>query len=215
MQHFTDEDMIDGLLHGRDAAAEHLCRQLRPVIERTLRRLFPGCEDHDDLVQSSLERVVRTLIEKRFAGACSLSTWASTIAAHVGIDAMRSRTRERGLFRVGLTSSPDVLAQPEAVPLERKLEARSELSCLKDVLDALSPEQRQTLLLHDVLGLELKDIANETGVTPAAAQSRLVRGRKELMRHRNARRSLESLPEDWLEKVERKGRKADGGRQTS
>ncbi|HEY6562133.1 MAG TPA: RNA polymerase sigma factor [Polyangiaceae bacterium] len=215
MQHFTDEDMIDGLLQGRDAAAEHLCRQLRPVIERTLRRLFPGCEEHDDLVQSSLERVVRTLIEKRFAGACSLSTWASTIAAHVGIDAMRSRTRERGLFRVGLTSSPDVLAQPEAVPLERKLEARSELSCLKDVLDALSPEQRQTLLLHDVHGLELKDIASETGVTPAAAQSRLVRGRKELMRHRNARRSLESLPEDWLEKVERKGRKADGGRQTS
>ena len=215
MHDFTDEDIIDGLLQGRNAAAEHLCRQLRPVIERTLRRLFPGCEDHDDLVQASLERVVRTLVEKRFERACSLSTWASTIAAHVGIDAMRSRTRERGLFRVGLSSSPDVLAQPEAVPLERKLEARSELSCLKDVLDTLSPEQRQTLLLHDVLGLELKDIANETGVTPAAAQSRLVRGRKELMRHRNARRSLESLPEDWLEKIERKGRNADGGHQSS
>jgi RNA polymerase sigma-70 factor (ECF subfamily) len=215
MHDFTDEDIIDGLLQGRNAEAEHLCRQLRPVIERTLRRLFPGCEDHDDLVQASLERVLRTLVERRFERACSLSTWASTIAAHVGIDAMRSRTRERGLFRVGLSSSPDVLAQPEAVPLERKLEARSELSCLKDVLDTLSPEQRQTLLLHDVHGLELKDIANETGVTPAAAQSRLVRGRKELMRHRNARRTLESLPEDWLEKVERKGRKADGGRQSS
>lgn len=215
MQQFTDEDMIDGLLQGRNGAAEHLCRQLRPVIERTLRRLFPNCEDHDDLVQSSLERVVRTLVEKRFAGACSLSTWASTIAAHVGIDAMRSRTRERGLFRVGLSSSPDVLAQPEAIPLERKLEARSELSCLKDVLEELSPEQRQTLLLHDVLGLELKDIADETGVTPAAAQSRLVRGRKELVRQRNARRSLDSLPEDWLEKVERKGRKPGGGQQSS
>jgi RNA polymerase sigma-70 factor, ECF subfamily len=215
MHDFTDEDMIDGLLQGRNAAAEQLCRQLRPVIERTLRRLFPGCEEHDDLVQASLERVVRTLVEKRFERACSLSTWASTIAAHVGIDAMRSRTRERGLFRVGLSSSPDILAQPEAVPLERKLEARSELSCLKEVMDALTPEQRQTLLLHDVLGLELKDIANETGVSPAAAQSRLVRGRKELMRHRNARRSLESLPEDWLEKVERNGRKADNGRQSS
>ena len=215
MHQFTDEDLIDGLLQGRNAAAEHLCRQLRPVIERTLRRLFPGCEDHDDLVQSSLERVVRTLVEKRFAGACSLSTWASTIAAHVGIDAMRSRTRERGLFRVGLSSSPDILAQPEAVPLERKLEARSELSCLTEVMDSISPEHRQTLLLHDVLGLELKDIADETGVTPAAAQSRLVRGRRELVRHRNARRSLESLPEDWLEKVERTGRVADGGRQSS
>ena len=70
-------------------------------------------------------------------------------------------------------------------------------------------------MLHDVLGLELKDIANETGVSPRPQQSRLVRGRKELMRHRNARRSLESLPEDWLEKVERKGRKVDDGRQTS
>jgi RNA polymerase sigma-70 factor (ECF subfamily) len=201
--YFTDEELICGLREGRREAAQDLCKRLRPVIDRTLRRVFPECEDHDDLVQSALERVVRTLIDRRFAGACSLSTWASTIAAHMGIDAMRSRTRERGLFHEAFASSPDVLAAQEPVTLERRLEARSELLRLSRLLQQLKPEQSLTLLLHDVLGHDLNEIANATGVTTAAAQSRLVRGRKELMRQRSARRSLESLPDEWLQKIER------------
>lgn len=197
MVYFTDEDIIRGLREGRPEAAEDLYAKLRPIIDRTLKRVFPGSEDHDDLVQSALERVVRTIIDQRFAGACSLSTWASTIAAHIGIDAMRSRSRERGLFHEGFASSPDVLAAQEPVPLERRLEARSELLRLAGLLEGMKAEHSLTLLLHDVLGHELTEIAHVTGVTTAAAQSRLVRGRKELLRQRAARRSLESLPDDW------------------
>jgi DNA-directed RNA polymerase specialized sigma24 family protein len=50
--------------------------------------------------------------------------------------------------------------------------------------------------LHDLLGHELAEIAQFTGVTAAAAPSRLVRGRKELLRQRAARRSMESQPDD-------------------
>ena len=46
----------------------------------------------------------------------------------------------------------------------------------------MKPEQAETLFLHDALGHDLAEIAMMTGATVAAAQSRLVRGRKELFK---------------------------------
>jgi RNA polymerase sigma-70 factor (ECF subfamily) len=46
----------------------------------------------------------------------------------------------------------------------------------------MKPEHAETLVLHDALGHELSEIAVLMGVSVAAAQSRLIRGRKELLR---------------------------------
>jgi RNA polymerase sigma-70 factor, ECF subfamily len=192
-----DSELIAGLLEGEPWAAELMYVRLSPIIERTLRRVFPTPRaDHDDLVQSAFENVLRSVMERRFAAGCSLSTWASIIASRVAIDALRSRVRERVIFRDGMASSPDLLAAPEPVPLERQLEARSELQRLENLLGGMKPEQSLTVVLHDLLGHELAEIAQFTGVTAAAAQSRLVRGRKELLRQRAARKSMESQPDD-------------------
>jgi RNA polymerase sigma-70 factor (ECF subfamily) len=44
----------------------------------------------------------------------------------------------------------------------------------------MSQERATAVLLYDVFGYELAEIAAMTGVSAAAAQSRVVRGRKEL-----------------------------------
>ena len=46
----------------------------------------------------------------------------------------------------------------------------------------MKPDHAQTLLLHDVLGHDLAETAAITGVSRAAAQKRLWRGRAELLR---------------------------------
>jgi len=194
---FSDAQIIDGLRRGEPWAAEVLCAKLRPVIHRRLRRVFSvQRHDHDDLVQSVLEQVVRTLIDPAFRARCSLTVWAAVIASRVGIDALRSRIRERVVFCDESRDSPEFLGAPEAVVLERKLEARSELETLESVLEQMKPEQSMTVVLHDLYGHDLTEIASLMGVTAAAAQSRLVRGRKELMRQREARRTIDSVPDD-------------------
>jgi RNA polymerase sigma-70 factor (ECF subfamily) len=65
---------------------------------------------------------------------------------------------------------------------ERSLEARSRLELVRQHLVAMKPALAEAIFLHDALGHDLAEIALMTGTSVAAAQSRLVRGRKELFR---------------------------------
>ncbi|HVW28120.1 MAG TPA: RNA polymerase sigma factor [Polyangiaceae bacterium] len=184
----SDEQIIGSLRAGEAWAAEVLYDRVSYVVERTLRRILQSADaDYEDLLQVTLERVVESLVQQRFSGACSLATWASAIAGHVGVDALRTRIRERALFKRG----DDVLAPVQAFPhhgiLEKQLEARSEIAHLHDILGAMKPEQAHAVVMHDALGHEIAEIAALAGVSVAAAQSRLVRGRKELLRRARAR----------------------------
>ncbi|HEX4340566.1 MAG TPA: RNA polymerase sigma factor [Polyangiaceae bacterium] len=184
----SDEQIIFSLRQGEAWAAEVLYDRVSYVVERTLRRILQSADaDYEDLLQVTLERVVESLVQQRFSGACSLTTWASAIAGHVGVDALRSRIRERALFRRAEDVATPVQAYPQHAMLEKQLEARSEIEHLHDILGSMKPEQADAVVMHDALGHEIAEIAALAGVTVAAAQSRLVRGRKELLRRARAR----------------------------
>jgi RNA polymerase sigma-70 factor, ECF subfamily len=183
----ADEEIIAGLVAGDEWAAEALYDRVHRVADRTLRRLLRASEsDYEDLLQITFERIIRTLIERRFRGACNLSTWAAAIASRVGIDAFRSKMRARDVFD-GKREADDgaiILGQS----LERQLEARSEVEQLQSILSVMDPRQAETVVLHDLFGHELSEIAVLMGVSVAAAQSRLARGRKDLLRRVEIRR---------------------------
>jgi RNA polymerase sigma-70 factor (ECF subfamily) len=184
----SDERIVAGLVAAEDWAAEALYDRLQPVVDRALRRVLQSnSDDHDDLVQIVFERIVRTLTERKFAGACSLSTWATAIAAHAGIDALRARVRERAVVWEDRVRGDEHAARVSSGSLERQLEARAEIGELHGILGTMDAAQAETVLLHDVHGHELSEIALIMGVSVAAAQSRLVRGRKELLRRARAR----------------------------
>jgi RNA polymerase sigma-70 factor (ECF subfamily) len=172
--------------------ASELYDRLLPVVDRTLYRVFGRREaDHADLVQATFEQIVLTLIKRRYARACGLSSWASTLASHVGLKALRTRRRERAVVDRSNQHAPD----PEApASLERTLGVRSELERVRAHLAAMKPERAEALFLHDVLGHDLAEIAVLTGVSVAAAQSRLSRGRRELAERLGA--DAPALPEE-------------------
>jgi RNA polymerase sigma-70 factor, ECF subfamily len=176
----SDPEIVAGLTRGEPWAAEQLYDRVHPYVERTLRRVLRySRSEYEDLMQASFERIVRVLSERSLGGACDLPTWSSAVAAHVALDALRRRVRERKLFRnepvMESLRGPD----PSA---ERHAEARFEVARVQQVFGRMKTKYAETVLLHDVLGHDLREIAQLTGVSVAAAQSRLVRGRKDLLR---------------------------------
>jgi RNA polymerase sigma-70 factor, ECF subfamily len=177
----SDEDIILAVQRGDERLAGEVYDRLVSVVDHTLYRVFGRREvDHDDLVQAAFEQIILTLQRQTFARACSLRTWASTVASHVGFNALRARRRERSVLeREGLTEGVHDLTAPD---LERQADARSQLEHVRNCLLELTATQAEAVFLHDVLGHDLAEIAVMTGTTVAAAQSRLVRGRHELFR---------------------------------
>lgn len=183
----SDQQVIAALRMGQEWAAEALYDRLQPVVDRALRRVLQSQAGQDDQAQVVFERIIVSLMGQRFEGACSLSTWATAIATHVAIDALRARVRERAFVLDDRARGAEHAARVSSGSLERQLEARAEIAELHVILGGMDAVQAETVLLHDVYGHELSEIGQLMGVSVAAAQSRLVRGRKELLRRARVR----------------------------
>lgn len=177
----TDEELISAIERGDTSLGAKLYDHLCPAVDHTLLRVFGRREvDHEDLVQTAFEQIILTLSTRSFARACSLKTWASSITAHVGLNALRARRRERRVVDRACDASTSV--SPWRLDPERESVARGELMQIRAGLSEMKPAQSEVVFLHDVLGHDLSEIAVMLGVSVAAAQSRLVRGRSDLLR---------------------------------
>jgi len=178
---FSDEELILAVERGATPLAGEFYDYLISVVDHTLFRVLGRREsDHDDLIQTAFEQIIITLSTRSFARACSLRTWASTIASHVGLNALRSRQRERRV--VDRTADLSIELPRSMIDPERETDARAELERIRSELADMNPKRSEVIVLHDVLGHDLSEIALITGVSVAAAQSRLVRGRHDLLK---------------------------------
>lgn len=175
----SDEAIVEAVRLGDRSCADQLYFRLVDAVDITLFRIFGRREaDHEDLVQRAFEQIVLTLSRRTFAGACSLRTWASAITARVAFNVLRSRRRERAVL---VTTPPDQLEGGSHAPDAESVSlAREDIERLRRHLTRMKPDRAQAVFLHDVLGHELAEIAVMEDISVAAAQSRLVRGRKDL-----------------------------------
>lgn len=176
-----DEDVIRAFARGDRRSAELLYDRLVGVVDANLYKVLGRREvDHDDLIQAAFEQIILTLTRKSYAGGCSLAGWAAAIASHIGLNAIRSRTRSRRVFAVDADAEVAAAAEVEPVDLEAQVIARREVDRLRTHLAEMDASRAETVLVHDVFGHSLAETARLTGVSMSAAQSRLVRGRREL-----------------------------------
>src|SRR5690349_15612533 len=83
----SDDALIEAVQRSDDRVASEIYDRLFEVVDRTLHRVMGNRgSDHDDLVQQTFEQIILTLSRHSFAHLCSLRTWASRVATHVGLN---------------------------------------------------------------------------------------------------------------------------------
>jgi RNA polymerase sigma-70 factor (ECF subfamily) len=168
-----DARLVAAVRSGDTSMAGAFYDRTRPVVVRTVQRLLGASDsDVDDLAQNAMIELIHSL--DRFRGECSLDTWASTIAGNLVYKHIRRRGLERTIFARDLAPE-DVPRSTRQRPLLRGMVDR-----VTQHLQQMAHDRAWTFLLHDVHGYSLDEVATMTGATVAAAQSRLVRGRREL-----------------------------------
>ncbi|MEP6898740.1 MAG: sigma-70 family RNA polymerase sigma factor [Rhodanobacter sp.] len=154
---------------------EDRLKTLRPRLHRYCARMTGSAVDGEDVLQDSLVKALRARAEG--AEVDNLEGWLIRIAHHACLDFLRRRSRNT------VVPFTDVIemAAPES---DVDIVAVSFHTFLQ-----LPELQRCAVILKDVLGHSVEEIASITGSTPAAAKSALQRGRTAL-------RQLAQLPED-------------------
>ena len=179
-----EAELVEAVTRGEQTAATEFFSLVSKAVRGTLFQVLgPGDPDHDDLFQVALEKIVASIMRGKFVGRCSLATWASVITSRVAIDALRRRRSERRIFSFRRDDEDEW--EPPATETsrpDRQVVSRSELDAIRRALGKISPDKAEVVVLFEVMGHDLNEIAEITGVSIAAAQSRLVRGRKELAR---------------------------------
>ena len=177
----SDEAIIAAFARRDRKAAALLYDHLVGIVDATLYRIIGRREaDHDDLVQTTFEQIIVTLSRNSFAGGCTLKSWAASIACHVGLNAIRSRRRTRRVFALNADAELVADARPSRGNPETETMVRTELHRLRAHLADMDPDRAETVVIHDVFGVSLAETAKLMKVTLSAAQSRLVRGRREI-----------------------------------
>jgi RNA polymerase sigma-70 factor, ECF subfamily len=186
-----DAQLLDAVRRGDPSAAGALHDRARPLVVRTVARLLGRSDwDREDLVQQALIELVTTI--DRFRGDCSLDGWISMLSARVVYKHIRRRKTERRVF-----AGPAIDDTAGAQRTGRDAALRGVIDRVRGHLDALEPNKAWTFVLHDVCGYDLREIAEITGASVAAAQTRLTRGRREL----HERIAADPELTDWIEET--------------
>jgi RNA polymerase sigma-70 factor (ECF subfamily) len=178
-----DDELIDAVERGDAEIAEALYDRLGGIVSATLLRVLGKRDvDHEDLVQMAFEQIFVSLARRRFGRACSLKSWAVSITTNIALNALRKRRTERRYVDNGLDSR-----QLEVAGRVGDAERATQVVALREELANLAPSTAEVVVLFEVMGCDLAEVAAATGLSVAAAQSRLVRGRAELRSRLSAR----------------------------
>lgn len=130
--------------------------------------------DVEDLAQETFVRAYRAFPRFDPAGPAKVSTWLLTIATRLALDAKKRR-------QLAVAPLDDVAeARPTDSTPELRTERRELGAALAEAAAELPDEQRAALLLSDVHGLSIAEIASALEVPENTAKTRLFRAREKM-----------------------------------
>lgn len=163
----TDDELIAQIRAGDENAAEELVRRYYAQILRYCRWHCLSLQKAEDLTQETFFRLFKNI--SGYTGKKRFKAYLYTIAGHLCID----ESRRDLLYPL----EDEQVPEGECAGILRA-EDRAQI---RSLLDALSPEQKEAVILRFGEELTFGEIAKVTGCSLRTAQSR-VRGALKIMR---------------------------------
>jgi RNA polymerase sigma-70 factor, ECF subfamily len=185
----ADAALVERCRRGELGAFDELYRQHAGRLYSLAFRMLGHAADAEDAVQDAFLLAHRRL--DSFRGEAALGTWLYRLTVNQCLDRLRSRAAREG-------HATDSLDEPEA---RREPAGRAdsvvERMDLQGAIARLPPGGRAVFVLHDVEGLEHREIALQLGISEGTSKSQLHKARlrlRELLKASPDRRGAASAP---------------------
>ena len=137
-------------------------------------RILRDPDDAAEATQDAYLKAWRGL--KGFRGDAQFSTWLYRVASNAAISKLRSRKRRRD--RETGEEALDVVEAPGGT--EERASVLLDVERLEQALRVLPEHYRAAVVLRDVYGMTIEEVAERLGISETAAKVRVHRGRKKL-----------------------------------
>jgi RNA polymerase sigma-70 factor (ECF subfamily) len=170
-----EAELLGAARRGDRDAFDELVRRTFVDTFTLARRLTGNEEDARDVVQETYLRAWKAI--GKFRGDSQFSTWLYRITANTASTQVHRRRRQRAEpFAEGFDPADDRAEQQ----ITQAAESAESLDRISAALDELPAKLRNVVVLKDVYGMPHEEIADELGISVAAAKVRLHRARRKL-----------------------------------
>lgn len=162
----TEEQLLQRLQSGEAQAYTDLVTRYAPGLHRLAHGLTGSAADAEDVVQQAMIAVMEGI--HRFRRDASLKTWMSRIVVF-----QASKLRRSKKVRKAEAIDNHEVASDRRTP-QQLAEQRADVMAM---LDTLSKDYREVLVLRELQGLSYQEIAQALDVPQGTVESRLFRAR--------------------------------------
>jgi RNA polymerase sigma-70 factor, ECF subfamily len=165
------EKLIALCQQGERSAQSLFYSKYRSEVARTIHKVLGPSADLEDVVQDVFIEVFRSI--DKYKGEAKITTWLYRVCVNVALQRLRrQRRRPEGYL------APENDQPTHETPL-RELERKEQAHLVYHVLDTLAPKKRMVFILHEIMGLDAKEISGIVKTNVLTVRTRLHYARKE------------------------------------
>jgi RNA polymerase sigma-70 factor, ECF subfamily len=180
-----DHALLEALRQREPAAAERLVTTYGDRAYRLAIRITGNRADAEEVVQDALWAAVRKI--DAFRGESAFASWLYRIVANGACQKVRRRRTDISLDEFAAVVDGDHCREADWSARLEDPALQSELrQALTAAIDALPIDYRPVIVLRDVEGLAIRDVADRLGLSIASVKTRTHRARL-FLRHRLGR----------------------------
>ncbi len=156
-----------------------LYQDFRGLMFATAGKLISDPDELEDVVQDSLEKLIRHMDALRFKDRPVQAAYVAQTVRNTAINHLRRRRVESA--RTARLTQPDSQPEPESLTLEELMDIRERGKHMAELLAGLSDTDRLLLTGKYILGYSDGELAEELGVKPGSIRMMLTRARRRVL----------------------------------